>query len=130
MAALRPISIVKQMRYFGLCLVLGFGLMAGCRKSEPATAPTDAQGAGEAVPSPRGTDFPISNAPAVTIPPSDDPQQTLRQLSLELRRYVVRTHKVPRNFEEFAANANLQYPPPPAGKKYAIDGQAIILTKQ
>lgn len=115
------------MRHFGLCLLLVFGLVAGCKKSEPAPSGADAQGVGEAVPSPRGTDFPTSNAPAVTIPASDDPQATLQQLSLELRRYVVRTHKVPRNFEEFAANANVQFPPPPPGKKYAIDGQAVVL---
>jgi hypothetical protein len=119
------------MRHFGLCLLLGFGLVSGCKKSEPAPASADAQSAGEAVPSPRGIDFP-ANAPtgAVVVPQSDDPQATLRQLSLELRRYVVRTHKVPRNFDDFAANSNVQFPPPPPGKKYAIEGQAVVLTKQ
>jgi hypothetical protein len=47
-----------------------------------------------------------------------------------LRRYVVRTHKVPKTFDEFAANSNVQFPPPPTGKKYAIEGQAVVLTKQ
>ena len=87
----------------------------------------DAQGVGEAVPSPRGTDFPTSAPPAVTIAASEDSQAVLQQLSLELRRYVVRTHKIPKTFEEFAANSNVQFPPPPAGKKYAIEGQAVVL---
>jgi len=47
-----------------------------------------------------------------------------------LRRYVVRTRTVPRNFEDFAAKSSLQAPPPPAGKKYAIQGQAVIVVKR
>jgi hypothetical protein len=115
------------MRSFGLCLLLAVGIAAGCKKSEPAVPTADAQGAEQAVPSPRGTDFPTSAPPAVTIAPSADTQETLQQLSLELRRYVVRTHKIPKTFEEFAANSNVQFPPPPAGKKYAIEGQAVVL---
>ena|SRR5690348_10572038 len=115
------------MRSLGLCLLLAAGIIAGCKKSEPPVPTADAQGVGEAVPSPRGTDFPTSAAPAVTIAPSANTETTLQELSLELRRYVVRTHKIPKTFEEFAANSNVQFPPPPAGKKYAIEGQAVIL---
>ena len=42
----------------------------------------------------------------------------LEQLSLELRKYVVRTRSVPRNFENFITKYNVQAPAPPAGKKY------------
>jgi len=115
------------MRSFGLCLLLAAGIVTGCKKSEPVAPAADGQGVGEAVPSPRGTDFPTNAPPAVTIAPSDDSQAILQQLSLELRRYVVRTHKIPKTFEEFAANSNVQFPPPPAGKKYAIEGQVVIL---
>ena len=115
------------MRSLGLGLLLALGIVAGCKKSDPALPTVDAQGAEQAVPSPRGTDFPTSAAPAVTITQSDNAQETLQQLSLELRRYVVRTHKIPKAFEEFAANSNVQFPPPPAGKKYAIEGQAVVL---
>jgi hypothetical protein len=115
------------MRSLALCLFLALGIMLGCKKSEPAVPTADAQNVGEAVPSPRGTDFPTSAPPAVTIAPSADNQTTLQQLSLELRRYVVRTHKIPKTFEEFAANSNVQFPPPPTGKKYAIQGQEVVL---
>ena len=108
-------------------LLLVAGIVAGCKKSEPPAPAADTQGVGEAVPSPRGTDFPTSAPPAVTIAPSADPQTTLQQLSLELRRYVVRTHKIPKTSEEFAANSNVQFPPPPTGKKYAIQGQEVVL---
>jgi len=55
---------------------------------------------------------------------------TLQQLSLELRRYVVSTRSVPKNFEDFAAKSHLQIPPPPAGKKYIIQGHAVVLAKR
>ena len=115
------------MRSLGFCLLLAAGILAGCKKSEPPAPAADAQGVGEAVPSPRGIDFPTSAPPAVTIAPSADTQTTLQQLSLELRRYVVRTHKIPKTFEDFAANSNVQFPPPPSGKKYAIQGQEVVL---
>jgi hypothetical protein len=54
----------------------------------------------------------------------------LSQLSIELRKYVVRTRSVPRTYEEFAAKSNVQAPPPPAGKKYAIENQAIVLVRR
>lgn len=65
---------------------------------------------------------------AVVIDPADM-SAALQQLSQELRNYVVRTRTVPRSFDEFVAKSHLQVPPPPAGKKYAIQGQAVVLVK-
>jgi hypothetical protein len=59
-----------------------------------------------------------------------DVDTALQQLSRELRTYVVRTRTVPRSFEEFAAKSQLQAPPPPAGKKYAIRDKAVVLVKR
>jgi hypothetical protein len=56
-----------------------------------------------------------------------DVDTVLRQLTLALRRYVVHTRSVPRTFDEFAAKSQVQFPPPPAGKKYAIQRQAVVL---
>ncbi len=67
---------------------------------------------------------------AVVIQDSGNVNATLDQLSLELRRYVVGTRSVPRNFEEFIAKSHVQAPPPPAGKKYAIKDQAVVLVKR
>jgi len=58
-----------------------------------------------------------------------DANARLRQLSQELRNYVVRTRTVPRSFDEFVAKSHLPVPAPPAGKKYAIQGQAVVLVK-
>ena len=59
-----------------------------------------------------------------------DVNATLGQLTQALRDYVVRTRTVPKNFEEFAANSSVRFPPPPDGKKYAIQGQAVVLVKR
>ena len=67
---------------------------------------------------------------AAVITDSGDVNATLSQLTLELRRYVVGTRSVPKDFEEFAAKSRVQAPPPPAGKKYAIKAQAVVLVKR
>jgi hypothetical protein len=54
---------------------------------------------------------------------------TLAQLSVELRRYVARTRSVPQTFDDFVAKSGVLTPPPPPGKKYAIENQAVVLVK-
>jgi len=66
----------------------------------------------------------------VAAPVSTDMSATLNQLSLELRKYVVSTRSVPKSFEEFVAKSHAQVPQAPAGKKYAIEGQAVVLVKR
>ena len=65
----------------------------------------------------------------VVVAENADVNATLSQLALELRKYVMRTRSVPKNFEEFVAKSGIQLPPPPAGKKYAIENQAVVLVK-
>jgi hypothetical protein len=67
---------------------------------------------------------------AAVIADSGDLNATLNQLSLELRKYVVRSRSVPKNFEDFLAKSGVQAPPAPAGKKYAIQDQAVVLVKR
>ena len=64
------------------------------------------------------------------IAETGDLNSTLQQLTAELRDYVVRTRSVPKNFEEFASKSQVHFPPPPAGKKYAIEGQSVIVVKE
>ena len=73
--------------------------------------------------------MPYTESNAVVIDPGN-PDAVLAQLSRQLRIYVVRTRTVPRSFGEFAEKSQLQAPPPPAGKKYAIQGQAVVLVKR
>jgi len=69
--------------------------------------------------------------PATIAPPeTSDMSATLQELSRELRKYVVSTRSVPKNFEEFVAKSHVQIPAAPAGQKYKIQGQAVVLVRR
>jgi hypothetical protein len=114
-------------------------LAAGCSKEETEpgdTTTTNAAQAGAAAvapaapPSPRGPGPAPTPARPAVISDAGDQGAILAQLSTELRKYVVRTRSVPKNFEEFAAKSRVQVPSPPPGKKYAIKDQAVVLVNR
>jgi len=123
---------------FGALLLVA-ALAAGCNKQNPgpsaggasnAVPPDQSAPAGAAVRSP-GAPVPMPYTPAtITAPQNSDMSATLNQLSLELRKYVVSTRSVPKTFEEFVAKSHAQVPPAPAGKKYIIQGQVVVLVKR
>jgi len=98
--------------------------IAGCGKKDTAagsgTLPSTQQ---STAPGPAPTP-----AEPVTIQPPDngDINATLAQLTRELRRTMV-GRRLNRNFDEFVALRNLQVPPPPPGKKYAISQQWKVI---
>jgi hypothetical protein len=100
-------------------LLLAVMLAGGCSKEQPAARANPGSNA-------PGT----PGAPAAGVADSGDISATLSQLSLELRKYVVRTRSVPKNFEEFVAKSQVQVPAPPPGKKYAIQDQEVVLVKR
>ena len=120
-------------------VLLAAGMAMGCGKQgagRDANAATNASAAdqagseGVAPPSPRGPGpMPVASVPGV-IEDQADPNAVLAQLTLELRKYVVHSRSVPKNYEEFIAKSQVQAPPPPAGKKYAIQNQAVVLVKR
>ena len=103
----------------------------GCKKHEsPPSAAELTNGLAAAPPSPRGPGpMPGATAPAV-IQPQADLNATLAELTAELRKYVVHTRSVPKNFDEFIAKSQVQVPAPPPGKKYAIQNKAIVLVNR
>ncbi|PWU17249.1 MAG: hypothetical protein C5B50_11695 [Verrucomicrobia bacterium] len=127
------------LRLVKLCLLAMLTAMAagGCSKHSAPVATTSANLARQEdsnavpvpAPSPHGPGPTSEPATAAVITDSGDTDATLRQLSVELRRYVVRSHSVPKTFEEFAAKSHVQMPPPPPGSKYAIQNQAVVLVK-
>ena len=113
-------------------------LSAGCKKhgSGPGAsgasnaAPPDPSAPAAAVARSPGAPVPMSYAPTtIAAPQNSDMSATLQELSRELRKYVVSTRRIPKNFEEFVAKSGVQIPPAPAGKKYRIQGHAVILVK-
>jgi len=106
-----------------LLMLVALGLLfSGCSKKSDAetkiTAPSEAS---QYAPKPQP--LPASRPIATTA----TPEEVAGQLTLELRRYVSFTRSIPKNFEDFVANDPIQFPPPPAGKKYVIvDGKVIL----
>lgn len=50
----------------------------------------------------------------------------LRPLNQALIGWIIQNRRHPASFEEFAASANIQIPPPPPGKKYVLNGHGLI----
>jgi hypothetical protein len=112
---------------FWVLLLVGM-LAPGCSKHEAASDSNAATNAAQ--PSARGPGPMPPPSKAAVIADTGDVNATLGELSMELRRYVVRTRSVPKNFEEFVAKSHVQAPAPPVGKKYAIKDQAVVLVKR
>ncbi len=133
--ALRALEAARRAAPICAAILLVSALTSGCKRSEPSSAnntstPEAATSAVGSAVSPRGPGSVLTPEPATVVADPADPSATLHQLSLELRKYVLRTRTVPKNFEEFAAKSHLQAPPTPAGQKYAIQGQAVVLVKR
>ena len=117
-----------------LPLTLALALLAagcGSKHSAPAANPTTAEaqateaGTNETPPSPT---TPPVEAPPVPGTATDDAAQAsgppnLEAITLQLHHWIGAKQRLPRNFEEFAASESSKIPPPPAGKKYAINSQ-------
>jgi hypothetical protein len=114
-------------RLLWACLCLPALLISCGRQTEGPPANTPAATAPKSPRAPQG----MSAAPATpsTIADNADTNVILQQLTQALRDYVVRTRTVPKNFEEFALKSNARFPAAPAGKKYAIQGQEVVLVK-
>jgi len=108
-----------------MCLAV---LWVSCDRGNEAPPPTATPDTAPA--SPRGP-LPTTESPAsaTVIPDSGDTSVTLRRLTQALRDHVVRTRSVPKDFEEFVARSKVSFPPPPAGQKYVIRGQEVVLIK-
>ena len=103
---------------------------AGCGKksekpSSSATPPlqTTQDTSQPTAPSSDVNSQPVPAAPATNVAAAPD----LGELNRDLRRWLVRNHRVPASFEDFSATAGVAIPPPPAGKKYVITKNMQIL---
>jgi len=58
-------------------------------------------------------------------------QPDFPEMNRDVRRWLLRNRRAPKDFAEYAASATIQIPPPPAGKKYALDKHLhVILVSQ
>ena len=113
-----------------LALVLGAAMFAaGCGKGKsaaPAAGATprpaqDTNAAPAATSSDRSQSSPVASTDTTT-----NGQPDLRALNRQFISYELENHTHFKTLEEYETAANVQFPLPPAGKKYAIDRKGYI----
>jgi hypothetical protein len=119
---------LERVLYAFVCAATLFA--TGCRKqNQSAESPS----AVPAPPSQTDASQATATTPAPAVNPTTPPAATatnalpdLRPLNQALMGWIVRNQRHPANFEDFAATAGIQIPPPPPGKKYIINGRGLI----
>ena len=107
-----------------VALIAGVLVSAGCSKKQSVAAtptPPTVQDTNPAA-------SPVYTRPAATtiVAATAAGEPDLKQMTRSLRGWIARTHIVPKNFEDFVTQANLQFPPPPTGKKYVIGKRMMV----
>jgi len=124
--------LTTQKQFFCFAFVLGAAVfVVGCgKKSETPPVSTNApapQASQAATPPESPGPAPNSQpAPATPAGNASTASPDLQALNQQMIRWVVANHQRPKSFEDFVARANIQVPPPPAGKKYVIDKRGFI----
>jgi hypothetical protein len=124
-------------------VLIGALFATGCHKAVPeapappppptAAAPDTNQQAPAYTPPPRSSAPPQATGMAAPadpeapplVKPNGDPD--LHQLDQAMLRWIVGNRRSPSSFQEFAASAGVAIPPPPPGKKYAIEPSMHII---
>ena len=104
--------------------------VSGCGKKSPPSAPSTVENNSAPAAAPRPSGPPVASvAPPshLELAPNATAADAAGQLSMELRRYVLSTRTIPKNFDDFAARHPMKFPPPPAGKHYAIEEGKVVL---
>ena len=103
---------------------------ANAAASQP-TAPSASQPAAYNPPpqAPPGPPVMIPTQPVV-IQPGASWDDTLAELSSQLRAYASNTRSSPKDFQDFVTRDHLTCPAPPPGKAYAIQRGKVILVNQ
>ena len=111
-----------------VALALAIPLLAtGCGKQSQTPAPTAStpQDINASQPAP-ATPAPAVNSEPAPAATATNALPDLRTLNQALLGWIIQNRRHPANFEEFAASANIQIPPPPAGKKYILNSRGLI----
>ena len=116
----------RLMAELGLAAILTANLFAvGCKKSEPAAAAPPPVADTNQSPAANPSAPPAASAPVV-VAASPEGGADLKQLNHAYIGWVLQNRRRPQSFEEFVSLSGIQVPPPPAGKKYVIDGHGFI----
>ena len=119
---------LKTMITRAIAIMAAAFLLTGCgKKQEPAQPAVQTN---TSVPSSQ-LGIPTTPTPVVVVTsPSitnTNKEPNLDGLSYAVHAWITGYHRVPKDFEEFAATANCQIPPPPPGKKYALGAKHHVI---
>ena len=102
----------------GLAIVAGMAvLVMGCSKAKSPPGEVSVPAATAST----------NTASAASANPNTNGQPDLRTLNRQFILYEMQNHAHFATLEEYMAAANVQFPPPPTGKKYAIDKRGYIV---
>lgn len=118
----------RQPMLWSACVALA--VTAGCGKSSPpaeSAMPPVSTDSTSAQQTPPPAPAPLQDPQPMVAADPDDTQKTLQGLNRALMGWMIRNHRHPKTFEEFAGSANFQIPDPPAGKKYTLNARGFII---
>ena len=102
-------------------------LVVGCSKSNnpPPTTPSPSSDATN-TPTASAAAAPITYSPATVATNASDTQTQLQTLNKAMIGWMIKNHRHPQNFAEFASSTDVQIPAPPPGKKYTLNQRGFI----
>lgn len=101
---------------------------AGCgKKNQSSETPAPPPPVAAAQPAPATPPPTVANSEPVAAASPTNGLPDLHPLNRALLDWIYQNNRRPASFEEFAASANIQIPPPPPGKKYIVDSRGIII---
>ena len=100
-------------------------LNTGCSKAtNPAPVPT--ADSTNSTPTASAAPVPVQTPQPVVIS-STNSQPNLQTLNRALMAWMIKNHRHPQSFDEFASSAPIQIPNPPPGKKYTLNTRGFII---
>jgi hypothetical protein len=118
----------RQPKRWIVCLGLVLAVSAFATGCSKATSPAPAPPADSTNTAPTASVAPVPVAtPQPVATSATDSQHTLQTLNRGLMAWMIKNHRHPQNFEEFAGSATVQIPNPPPGKKYTLNTRGFII---
>ncbi len=121
-----PVVVRRQFAGPGVLILASLIFVAGCSKSKPPVAQAPPPVADTNLAAVTMPGAPVSTPAPVEIAASPDGSPDLKALNQAYIGWIVQNRRRPQNLDEFFKLSGIQFPPPPAGKKYIIDQNGFI----
>jgi hypothetical protein len=114
-----------------LCMILALAAGAGCGKSKNVSSPVEPPSSPNSAATTTPADSPANQMqpalPAVSVNAGQNGPTQVQSLNRAMMGWVMKNHRRPQTFQEFASTVGFQIPDPPAGKKYALNQNGFII---